>query len=383
MGLKRSRLSWGVCALVLSCVPALGGCNGFFVCQKASCPASGTGTGSSSTNYGYVLNTSAGAQSISGYEVSSGALTASTNSPYALGYQPQSLVVLPGDSYLYVAADVQAGASGIFGYSIGTGGALTVLSSGASLALQNSVALDATPDGDYLFSLNSTYTTMEEYQIQSGGLLKDMGPFTTGFYTPQIAENASVKISPNNNFVAVAVAGQGTVVFPLSSGSITGNAQVLSGPTIGNYAIAIDSSNYLYVLNQAGLYLYPVSSAGVPSGGNTYPIGTSSSQPTAFSALTITTGNSYIYVASEGTIYGFSGVGSGTLAATSQVSVTGPASVSALGRDSSGGYLLAAGYSSSAGLQLFSIGTTGALTEVASVATGTTETVPNGIAFTH
>ena len=60
-----------------------------------------------------------------------------------------------------------------------------------------------------------------------------------------------------------------------------------------------------------------------------------------------------------------------------------PAAVRSLGFDKSGTYLLANGYSSTGGVQLYTLGSTGTLTAASSVATGTTTTVPAVMALTH
>src|ERR1700684_2560464 len=65
-------------ALGLAATMLLTGCQNFFVCQKASCPSSGTGTGTGSTtdDFVYVSNAPSGSTYISAYDISSGALTA-------------------------------------------------------------------------------------------------------------------------------------------------------------------------------------------------------------------------------------------------------------------------------------------------------------------
>ena len=60
-----------------------------------------------------------------------------------------------------------------------------------------------------------------------------------------------------------------------------------------------------------------------------------------------------------------------------------PTGVGAIGRDSSGDYLVAAGYNATGGIQLFSIGSGGALSSIGSQASGITTSVPVVMALTH
>ena len=61
---------------------------------------------------------------------------ATTGSPYNLNFIPSAMVVTTNNSFLYVAS---SGTSGeIFGYSIGTGGALTILNNSLGLEAEDS-----------------------------------------------------------------------------------------------------------------------------------------------------------------------------------------------------------------------------------------------------
>lgn len=399
-------LSLGVVAL-MSFTVALSGCNGFFVCQgKASCPSSGTT--SSSSDFLFATNSSSGGTYVTAYEVSSGSFVTGTGSPVSLGYTPQSIVVSQNNNnaYLYIASQVVSGATtaaNIYGWSIGSGGALTALNS-LPLVAETALAIDVSPDGQWLFALNNNWTNLDQFKIGSGGTLTFVQAYQTGFQanvSPFTNESTagSVKVAPSGQFVAAQVAGQGTSIFPLTTSNGTvGQAQALmETSTIGNYALAIDSKNFVYVVmgsttvaSTTGLYVYNVNSSGVPnpatplnSSSGAYPIGT----PGVPSAMTIDTTNSYLYVATGASvsmplIYGFTGVGTGTLTAMSPATVTAPPGVGAIGRDSDGTYVVAEGSSTVSGLQLYSIGTGGVLKEVTNVQNGG-NSVPLTIAFTH
>ena len=60
------------------------------------------------------------------------------------------------------------------------------------------------------------------------------------------------------------------------------------------------------------------------------------------------------------------------------------ADVSAIAVDNTGGYLIAVGYDANAGVELYSIASsTGALTKVAAVGSGTSTLYPALVAVTH
>jgi DNA-binding beta-propeller fold protein YncE len=152
--LMRRVLAVGLAAGLMS----LTGCAGFFVCQKASCPATGSAS-STVTNYAYASNSATGSTYINGYNLSGGTLaTATTGSPYSLGYTPIAMAVNPADTFLYVAVDsaLTSGTSGMYVYSIGTGGALSIANSGLAVGAGNYTAIDISPDGQWLFALDTT-----------------------------------------------------------------------------------------------------------------------------------------------------------------------------------------------------------------------------------
>src|SRR5436309_622636 len=83
---------------------SLAGCGNFFVCEnKPACPASGTGTGGTTTvSYVYGSNSASGPGYIDGYTLAKGTLTATTSGPYAVPYTPQTMAVSTNNGFLYV-----------------------------------------------------------------------------------------------------------------------------------------------------------------------------------------------------------------------------------------------------------------------------------------
>jgi 6-phosphogluconolactonase len=382
--LRRVKLSSSAAALLAAFVLSLTGCGNFFVYPGSQNGSTTSGTG----DYAYVSNVS-GSNEINGYQLSSGTLVPTTSSPYSVGYVPQAMVVNPANTYLYVASQLNAGSGYIYGYTIGTGGVLTGLNSSNALLQENSAAIDISSDGQWLFSLNASGTTMEQYGINSttGILTREASYAITG--SPNgIVTPESIKVAPSGLFIVCTLGDGGTNIFSLqtSSGTVGGANIINPGNTAaGDFGLAIDSSNYVYLGRSTGLVVFSVNStgAGTLDGSATgYAVGSGNY------TIAINQANTFVYLGSLNTsatsdIYGFSGVGTGTLKALAPASTVAPTDVEAMGRDNSGSYLLTLGYSASSGLQLFTIGSNGALSLNGSAATGTATSVPSAMALTH
>jgi 6-phosphogluconolactonase (cycloisomerase 2 family) len=382
-----NRVALGGVALVLSL--GLAGCAGFFSCEgKTSCPATGTGTGTGSTtvDYAYVANSAAGSTYINGYAVSAGALTATTSSPYQLSYVPQAMVVSTNNSFLYVASSSSTTTGSIYGYSIGSGGTLSVLSSGSPLQTESAVSLAVSPDGKWLFALNTDGLSLEQYSLNSStGAVTFAANYSYSGATTGVITPLSVKVAPSGNFVAIALGTAGVVTFPFttSTGFVGQNYQIISpaNASSGLYAMAIDGSGYLYTAGTAGLQVFSTNSSGVPTqvGSTAYTTGNGPR------AMVINPAYTYVYTANQtdGSITADALNSGGTLTGVTGSAFSGPSTVTALGVDSTGAYLVAAGYSGSSGIQIFSIGSSGALTLNGSSASGTSTAIPVAIAMTH
>jgi 6-phosphogluconolactonase (cycloisomerase 2 family) len=163
------------------------------------------------------------------------------------------------------------------------------------------------------------------------------------------------------------------VVIP--SGTTTAN------PT-GDYSVALDDNNYAYIARTNALAVYSINSSTLAYSQQDSKSYTSGMVPRS---VVLSSSGGYVYTANEGagTISAFAIGTSGALTEETGSPYAGPTNVSALGVDNSGNYLVAAGYDSSAGVQLFSIGAGGALTHVDSVGSGTSTTDPTVLALTH
>jgi 6-phosphogluconolactonase len=389
--------------VVLAAAALLTGCGNFFVCEgKADCPATTTPTNTG--DFVYVSNGTAASSDIAGYSLANGTLTAIAGADIDLGFVPIAMSVAPLNGFLYVASRADAVPAGIYVYTISSAGALTPANNGNPLVDDDTISsMDISPDGNFLFTVGTTTTLgtiVSEYELDtSTGLFVAGNPAT--FLTPTtdcsivtgvtpLSQHCTIKVSPNGDYVGVALGGYGFEVYPYSSAKgIPGTPGPQLSPSTstgsGDFSLAFDKNNYVYVASTSALTSYGgLGATGAPSpvleNAQAYT-GTVAPRPRA---VTLSTNGSYVYTANEGngTISGFSLSGAGVM--TPLGAVPGPTSVSALGADSSGKYLVAAGYNAINGVQVFNITSTGALSSAGSVdGTGVDLTVPTVMALSH
>jgi 6-phosphogluconolactonase (cycloisomerase 2 family) len=383
-----------LCALALlsAITLLLGGCGNFFVCEgKADCPTtpcvpSSTVTcPTTGTDIAYVANPASSSNNVNGYNLTDGNLTTvATGAPYSFGYSPIAMVVTPADTFLYTASNPVLSTGYLYGYTIGTGGALNILSSGKPLVTESAVSLAVSPDGKWLFVLDANNLTLSEYSINTstGALTFN----TTGAISPAsgTVNNVSnqVTVAPSGDYVAVAIGTGGAQTFTLdtSTGALTPQNPINPGSSqIGFFGVAIDANNYLYVAGTNGLTVFSATTAGVPSFLKTYTTGNGPRSVAVNSAGTF----AYVGNKTDGSISGFSIATNAVLSPIAGSPFTGPTLIGALAFDQSGNYLITSGYNDATGIELFSIATSGALTSSGSAASGTTASILSAIAITH
>ncbi|MGA7156639.1 MAG: beta-propeller fold lactonase family protein [Acidobacteriaceae bacterium] len=384
----RSYATHACAFLLLSSLTALlAGCGNFFSCEgKASCPSTGTGTstGSSTTDYAYIGNSSTGTTYVDGYTIGSGALTDTTSAPFSFTYTPASLVVTPANTFLYSATDSDLSTGYLYGYSIGTGGALSILASGKPLVSENITALAVSPDGQWLFCLDANALTLEEYSINSStGAVTFAATYGITGATAGIVTPSGIAIAPTGDYLAVALGTGGAETFSFDTTTGVAAAPTLISPAnaaTGIYAVAIDANNYLYAAGTAGLQVFSTTSAGVPTlPGSTYSTG---SGPRS---IAINPASTFVYIGNQtdSTITAYAIGTNAALTAVSGSPFTAPSTISSLGVDSTGAYLVASGYNAASGINLYAISSTGTLTSKATAATNTSTAIPTPIALTH
>lgn len=371
-------------ALVAASAISLSGCHNFFLCEgKASCPSTGTTTGSG--NYAYVANSSKGGTYLNGYDVSTGALTALSGFPVNISVTPTAMAITPSNGFLYVATS-----TAIYAFTISSTGALTTVNSGAAVATPATgvQSMDISPDGNFLYALDVVGSSVYQYGIASTGALNNQIPFiipTTGSNTAQ-----AIKVAPNGNFLVCALGTGGDAIFAYSSGTgITNTTPALvstGSATSGDFGLAIDTSNFVYFARTTGPAVVQVST---PSAGvvNATAINQTNTLSTAGGPHPVVLssaagGNVYVGNLTASSISGYSET-AGVLTNLTGSPYTAPSTVDALGRDKSGKYIVAVGYSTTAGVQIYTIGTSGALTAGATDGTGATTSVPTALALTH
>ncbi len=351
---------------LVATLTALTGCQNFFVCQKASCPASGSG-GTGTDDFLYVTNSSTGSTYLNAYNLSAGTLVAVSGSPFNLSFIPSALVVNPANTLMFAASQT----GGIYAYAISSAGVLSSQNSGSAVSVDSAGAMAVSPDGKYLFVLNTT--AMDEFSIGTNGALTlvSQSNFLALGITAAVTP-AAIQVAPSADFVVCALGTAGNVFFPfntstglISAGTI--NTPVL--PTNGDNGVAIDSNNFAYISQTNGLLVYSVNaSTGVPSllAASPYTTG-SGPRP-----VVVNKAGTYVYVGNYGdsTISAFKIGTSGALTPLTSVQ-SGPSNVNTLAADNTGSYLLAGGYGAT-GIQLLQTSaTTGALTSAQTAASGT------------
>lgn len=370
----------------------LAGCQNFFVCQKASCPSSGGG-GSTTTDYVYLSNAAAGSTDISAYDIGNGSLAAISGSPFNIGFAPSAMSVSANNGFLYVATLPGVANPGIYLFNISSTGTLSSANGGSVLISAPISSMTISADGNYLFILDPLGTSLTEYQTTpSTGQLALVSSFplpgaACSLTGSPVTQTCTVTVAPSGQFVLVSLSSAGTAIYPYTSTSgITSASYTLisSGSTqaspSGDFSVVLDDNNYAYIARTSTLAVYSISSAGAATLQATASY--SSSGPRA---VVLNNSQNYVYTANQGAsaISGYTIGSTGALTAISGSPFTAPSSVSAIGVDKSGTYMVAAGYNGTSGVQLFTIGSTGALTLVTSAGSGTSSSYPAVLAMTH
>ncbi len=415
----RSPLTHASALLLLSALTLLlTSCKGFFSCEgKTDCPcvagtttntnstptetvtttvtttctsATGTGTGTStstttnsnSSDFVYVSNDAVSQNNVDGYAISGSTLNAITGSPFDFQYPPSAMVVDPGNSLLFAATDSELTEGFLYGYSI-TNGGLGILDSGTPLVSESVTSLAISPDGQWLFALDTDGTTLEEYSINaSTGALTFINTYPVSGSATGIVTPTQVAVAPSGDFLVATLGTGGANTFTFDTTTGIATPSTLISPVTdasGIYGVAMDENNNIYLAGTAGLQVFSATAVGVPTLLNTYTTGNGAH------AVAINPDYTYVYVGNltDGTISAFSIGTDAALTAINGSPFSGPPTVSALSVDSTSGYLVAAGYSATSGVQLYTIGSGGVLTEAASEGTGTSPEIPVALALTQ
>jgi 6-phosphogluconolactonase (cycloisomerase 2 family) len=308
--------------------------------------------------------------------------------------------VNPADTVVFVA-----GSNGVTGfinaYSIGTGGALTLLMSN-NVGAAGEVSIDVSPDGKWLLGLDSNGPSLNEaivdvYEINTstGQLsLGTAGGYTyTGSSIPVVVPKA-IKFAPNGDYVFAAVGTAGDVVFPfattVSNGAPLGTAVPLNfgaASNISDNALAVSSnSSYLYIARSGtngGLAVYAIGSGGALSEVSGSPFAAGNSPI----SVAVNTAGTVVYLSnqSDNTISAYSLASSGSVTAAAIYTSTTTAAARAIAVDKSGDYLLTVANGGFPDLAMYSYDSTtsGKVDFSTSTSTGSDPTNPVALAVTH
>ncbi|MGB6974600.1 MAG: hypothetical protein WBD67_07955 [Terracidiphilus sp.] len=365
--------------LALAAPLLLSGCKGFWD-APGSTSGGGTGTTTASSGNFYVLN--AATDQIAAAYVNQGTVTALAGSPYALPDAPVAIAVAPNKNFLYVSTP-----SGIYLYSIGASGQLTLGNGGAPISADAAASMQVDPTNSWLVeavsgigevfaipinaSTGATTSTLEQHVILPGVAIQ------------QIA------ISPDDMRVFVAMGSEGTAIVLFDSGSASpfGTVSTIAVEGTGGAAlsVAVDPLDRIFYIgetaattgsNTGGLRAFNLATLTEISGS---PFASQGLAP--YGILPWSTGG-YVYVvnrqvsgSSTGVIAGFaigstSGVYSLTALGSTFAAGTHPV---ALAEDSTGTFVFAVNYDGSPDLTGYTLDGTNAgyLDQVVSAATGT------------
>jgi 6-phosphogluconolactonase (cycloisomerase 2 family) len=325
--------------LAMGAAMGLTGCAGFFVDPNSTT----TTTGTSGSDYVYVVNQTT--NTLTGFVVGTGTLTAISTYTLQTGLNAQSVAVTIPDTFVYVG-----GNGGIYCYSIGTGGALTQVTTGGVTELANFVSMDVSYDGKWLAALDSDLDELYIFSINtSTGLLSPAGALPISIPGSGTASLRQVRFSPNAAFVVAALGPGGDVIYPFtdSTGALgaVNNLTLAAGFT--DNAIAFDKVSGDVYFARGGsttgtsvIAAYTLSTTGALTQAGT-PIVSGNSPYSLLNVDTASSGD-FLYAAnrSDSTISGYS-LTSGAPAALGSSPYTSGAAVTALVLDKTGAYVIA------------------------------------------
>jgi 6-phosphogluconolactonase (cycloisomerase 2 family) len=367
----------------LAAAPLLSGCKGFWDVPSGS----GSGGGGTASGVFYVLNQKTA--QIAGYKIAASAktLTAITNSPYSLGTTiPYSLAISPNGGFLYVGTAV-----GIFVYSVGTDGSLTILNKGQVISSDFAFTMQLDASGSWLIEAVSGLGAVNAIPLDPTTGLQLTGASEESVAVPStaVSQVTITQAGAANPYVFVAMGAGGTAVIPFTAANVNPFGAVntikpINTTTGGSITVAVDLSRQLLYVGETVAV-----SGSNPGGLRVFTIGANSTM-TEISGSPYATGgvgpaailptSNYVYVAnksvsgsSTGNITGFAITTTGTVYSLTSVStVASGVSTIGLAEDSIGTYVLAVNSSGSPDLNVYTFDTTtaGKLVSYTTAATG-------------
>jgi 6-phosphogluconolactonase (cycloisomerase 2 family) len=374
--------------LLLAAAPLLAGCGNFW---QAPSTTNTTPSTKLSSGVFFVLNQQT--SQIAAFSIVTGTLTSVTGSPYTLpgSAAPYALAVSPNGSFLYVST-----ATGIYLYTIGSGGALTLGNSSSVISSDLATTLQVDATGSWLLEAGPNLSELLAIPINTS-----TGAAASTIEQKVLLPAASVQqlaISPNDSsscttcyvFVALGTAGTAVVPFTPTNSNPFGAVSTIAVKNSAGAAlsVAVDPSNRLLYVgetvatsgsNTGGVRVFPIAATLTEASGSPYASGGLA----PYSILPKSNGD-YIYIAnravsgsSTGNISGFAVTTTGTTYSLTALSSTASAGITPVGlaADSSGNFLLAVDSGGSPDLEAYTFDTTTA-GKLDSALTSTTGTDP-------
>ena len=363
----------------------LTGCKGFW----DALPSTGTGTGAASGVF-YVLNQKT--LQVVGFSFPSGSTTptAVTGGSSTLAAAP--LAITTNGTYLYVSTTV-----GIYMYTIGTGGTLTVGNSGTAISADPAYSMVIDPTSQWLVEAVSGTGVLSAIPLDPTTGLNNSS-FQVSTITLPNTNVQQVAISPadsTNSYVFVAMGAGGTEVIPFNAANATpfgtgANVPVKNSSGAAN-TVAVDTSGLLLYVGETaaitatqtqpqtgGLRVFNIGATGLSGEISGSPYQTGGTGP---SAILPSANGYYVYVAnkavsgsSTGNITGFSITSTAGVYSLTSISTIGAGlSTQGLAEESTGTYVLAVNAGGTPDLSTYTFDTTtaGKLDAGATSATGT------------
>ncbi len=349
-----------------------------FFPKETTCTTNCSTTGG---NYIYVGN--ATTANIAGFTISSTAINSISGSPFTLGVSPSALAVTPSNTYLYAASL----AGGVYGYSIGTGGALSVINSGSAVISgisPTAVAVDTS--GNWLILVDPTPTAYV-FSINSDGTVTSAGsvPLAAGSSPGYMA------FTPGDNilYVSLGTVGVGILTFNSNTGVLTNNNQILKPKQTADavQGLAVNSAGTFLYAAETGINSIRVLSINATTGALTEITGSPYTAGTGPYGILLDSTGSYLYAANRASnnVSGYLVSSSGALTQISGSPFAAGINPLAIAEDNTHTYICVVNAGGTPDLQTYTIQTTvpGALTPYKSAATGTDPTNALAIVAAH
>jgi 6-phosphogluconolactonase (cycloisomerase 2 family) len=334
----------------------LAGCGQFFPpINSTSGSGSGSGSGGSTAtgNNLYVLNSGLG--SVAALSLSSGTVTALSDSPYALNTSVNSMAINPAGTLLYVGSIL----TGLYVFTINNG-ALTLGGGNTVVSTSGGDALAVDPSGQWLLAVTDAAGTAPV--LSTYGINGTTGALSNGTTIGLDTGTATqIVFAPNGTeaFIPLSTGGIDAVSFAPGTGVVT-KLSVLVQPLGNGYAdqaLAINPAGTLLFAAETGTNGVRVFSIG-SDGGLTEVSGSPYATALGPHSVLVDSTGTYVYVANTtaGTVSAFSIGSTGALTPLSGSPFDAGSGPVSLAEDSTDSYLEVACSGGSPDLEIFSIG---------------------------